>query len=356
MKVALVGLTQSGKSTLVSAVSGRMASVNTAAQVTTTAVPVPDVRMDWLTELYQPKKTVHATIDCIDVPGFDFTENSGRAAAKRVIDQVRAVDMFVLVVRAFISDSVTSYRGSVDARRDVIELLSEFLLADLEMVTTRVERLTVQATKPSKTQAQDKEELALYQKLQGVLEESKPVRTVVHTERDYELVSALGLLTLRPIMVVINVSEDKLDEKLDLSGVVDESVPIVALSARVEQELSTLDAPSRKEFMADLGITESAASRFVNSCYTAMGLIGFLTVGPDEVRAWPLRKGAPALEAAGKIHSDIKRGFIRAETISYDDLKTLGSEKAVKAAGKMRLEGKTYIVQDGDIINFRFNV
>jgi len=295
-------------------------------------------------------------IDSIDVPGFDFTDHSGRAGVKRLIDQVRAVDMYVLVVRAFKSDSVPPYRDSVDPRRDVSELLSEFLLADLEMVTTRIDKLKVAVSKPSKTQAHDKEELLLTEKLAAALEQNKPVRAVPHNENETEMSTALGLLTMKPIMVVINTGEDEMDKAFDMTGVVDASVPVVTLCAKVEQELSTLDAPSRKEFMADLGITQTAAHRFVNSCYTAMGLISFLTVGPDEVRAWPIRKGLPAVEAAGKVHSDIKRGFIRAETIAYADLHTLGSEKAVKAAGKMRLEGKTYIVQDGDIINFRFNV
>jgi hypothetical protein len=168
------------------------------------------------------------------------------------------------------------------------------------------------------------------------------------------MVKALGFLTLKPMVVAVNIAEGAQTPKLEIPG--DTTTPIISVCAKIDYELSQLDKESRQQFMADLGITESAAGKFVHACYKTLGLISFLTVGPDEVRAWPIQKGTNALDAAGKVHSDIKRGFIRAETIAYDDLKTLGSEKAVKAAGKMRLEGKEYIMHDGDIVNFRFNV
>ena len=356
MKAALLGLMQSGKSTIFSAISGKaipMAGLNAIEEA---IVPVPDERLLWLEELYQPKKRVHATMDVLDLPGFSFTDEHGRTAARRLIGQIRTVDMLVLVVRAFEDPSVPPYRNSVSPKRDLAELQTELLLADLELVTTRIEKLEKQVTKPTKTQAQDKAELALQKRLQEAIEAEKPISSVVQTEDELTIIKSLGFLTLKPMAVVINVGENDLAKTFDLGEVMGGSVPVVTMCAKLEHELAQLDEESRATFMSDLGIKESAAEKFVKICYSALGLISFLTVGSDEVRAWPIRKGTIAVDAAGKVHSDIKRGFIRAETMAYDDLKTLGDEKAVKAAGKMRLEGKEYVVKDGDIINFRFNV
>jgi len=356
MKAALLGLMQSGKSTIFSAISGKaipMAGLNAIEEA---IVPVPDERLLWLEELYQPKKRVHATMDVLDLPGFSFTDEHGRTAARRLIGQIRTVDMLVLVVRAFEDPSVPPYRNSVSPKRDLAELQTELLLADLELVTTRIEKLEKQVTKPTKTQAQDKAELALQKRLQEAIEAEKPISSVVQTEDELTIIKSLGFLTLKPMAVVINVGENDLAKTFDLGEVMAGSVPVVTMCAKLEHELAQLDEESRATFMSDLGIKESAAEKFVKICYSALGLISFLTVGSDEVRAWPIHKGTIAVDAAGKVHSDIKRGFIRAETMAYDDLKSLGDEKAVKAAGKMRLEGKEYVVKDGDIINFRFNV
>lgn len=352
MKVGLIGLLQSGKSTLLSALTGKEMSAQGNIAIQQAVVPVPDERVDWLTELYNSKKKTYATIDCLDIPGFSFTDDSGRAAARKLINQIRTVDMLVLVIRAFENPSVPAYNNSVDPDRDFAELKTELLLADLEMVANRIENLEKNVKKPSKRQALDKAELELMLKLQDALENEKPISTAVKTDNEKELVASFGFLTLKPMMAVLNVSEDNIgtDKKLDAD------IETISLSAEIEYELSQLDSDSRAEFMSDLGIIEPAAVKFVNSCYSTLGLISFLTSGEDECRAWTIKKGTTAHDAAGKIHSDIKRGFIRAETISYDDLKELGDEKAVKAAGKARLEGKTYVVQDGDIINFRFNV
>jgi len=356
VKVALVGMMQSGKSTIMSAISGKPLPPAGSINIEEVVVSVPDERIDWLTGLYKPKKTVNGTVDCLDLPGLSFTEESGRAAARRLFGQVRTVDMFVIVVRAFEDASVPPYGGSVDPARDLSDLKTEFILADLELVTTRIERLEKQVHKPSKTQAKDKAELALQLKLQEAVENEKPISTVIQHDNEMDLIKSLGFLTLKPIMVVVNVGEDQVGETVDLKDAADESMEIVHLCASLESEFAELDEESRAEFMADIGIDEPASIKFDQSCYKTLGLISFLTVGPDEVRAWPIRSETTALDAAGKIHSDIKRGFIRAETIAYEDIKEYGSEKECKAAGKTRLEGKTYIVQDGDIINFRFNV
>lgn len=356
MKAALVGLMQSGKSTLFSAISGKAPSQIGSTAIEEAIVPVPDERLDWLATIYNPKKIVHGTIDCLDLPGFSFTEDHGRAAAKRLLNQIRTVDLIVLVVRAFDDPSVPPYRQSVNPIRDLQELKTEILLCDLELVATRIERLEKQANKPSKTQSHDKAELALQKKLQETIEAEKPISSAIETEAELEIVKSLGFLTLKPIVVAINTSEDDLDSKFDFGDSLDDTVPIISICAKLELELSQLEPENRMEFMADLGISESAISKFVIACYCAAGLVSFLTVGSDEVRAWPIKEGTIALDAAGKIHSDIKRGFIRAETFSYSNLKELQTEKAVKAAGKARLEGKEYVVKDGDIINFRFNV
>jgi len=356
LKAALVGLLQSGKSTLLSAVSGRALAEAGSTAIEEAIVAVPDERLDWLAGLYKPKKTTYATIDCLDVPGFNFADEHGRSAARRLINQIRTVDMLVLVIRAFEDPAVALYRNRLDPAADLVELRTELLLADLELVTTRVERLEKQVHKPTKTQAQDKAELALQKKLQEAIEAERPISSAIQSGAERQMIKSLGFLTLKPMAIVVNVGEDRLAAEFDFREIVGESVPVVVLSAKLELELAQLDAGSRAEFMADLGITESATGKFVRSCYSAMGLISFLTVVSGELRAWPIKRGTVALEAAGKVHTDIKRGFIKAETFSFDDIKEFGSEKALRAAGKIRLEGKDYVVQDGDIINFRFNV
>jgi len=356
MQAVLLGLMQSGKSTVFSTISGKDIPPMGSTAIEEAIVPVPDDRLDWLTNLYRPKKTTHATIDVLDLPGFSFADDHGRAAARRLINQIRTADMLILAVRGFENPAVPAYGGGVDARRDLSELQTELLLADLELVTTRIERLEKQVHKPTKTQAKDKAELALQKKLQEAIEAEKPISLAVETDAERALIKSLGFLTQKPMAVVVNIGEGDLGGRFDFDGVLGESVPVVTLCAKLEHELSQLDEESRSAFKADLGIEESAAQKFVQVCYSALGLVSFLTVGGDEVRAWPIRRGTIAVDAAGKVHTDIKRGFIRAETMAYSDLKELGDEKAVKAAGKMRLEGKEYVVQDGDVINFRFNI
>ncbi len=356
MKTVLLGLLQSGKSTILASLTGKTLRDVGSANIEEAIVPVPDERFDWLIELYKPKKITHGTIDCLDLPGFNFADDHGRAAARRIINQIRTVDLIVLVVRAFENPAVPPYRNSVNPARDLEELKTELLLADLELVTTRIERLEKQVNKPTKTQAQDKAELALQRKLQEAIESEKPISSVIETEKQQQMIKSLGFLTLKPMVVAVNVGEDQLDAKFDFGDIIDSSTDVITVCAKLGYELSQLDADTKVEFMADLGITESVTSKFVRGCYSALGLISFLTVAPKELRAWPIQQGTTALDAAGKIHTDLKRGFIRAETMAFEDLKEFGSEKAVKAAGKMRLEGKDYIVKDGDIINFRFNI
>lgn len=358
MKVTLLGLLQSGKSTILAGLSGKAIPPVGSTKIEEAIVSVPDVRLDWLTNYYKPRKTTYATLDCLDLPGFNLTDEHGRSAARRLINQIRTSDLLVLVVRAFENPAVPPYRDSINPARDLMELRTELLLTDLELVTTRIENLERELHKPAKTHAHDKDkaELELQKKLQEAIESEKPISTVIETDEQLETIKSLGFLTLKPMVVVVNIGENQLDTKFDFTDVISSSVPVITICAELEYELAQLDADSRREFMADLGITEPEAGKFVSSCYSAMGLISFLTVVSDELHAWPIKQGTIALDAAGKVHTDIKRGFIKAEIFSFDDLKNLGSEKAVKAAGKIRIEGKTYVVQDGDIINFRFNV
>jgi len=363
MKVAFLGLLQSGKSTILASLSGKAIPPVGSTSIEEAIVQVPDERLDWLTEhhaqhglCHKPKKTTYATVDCLDLPGFNFADEHGRAAARRLINQIRTVDMLVLVLRAFENPAVPPYRNGVNPAKDLAELQTELLLSDLELVSARVERLEKQVHKPTKTQAHEKAELALQKKLQETIEKDMPISSAIETEAEREMIKSLGFLTLKPMAVAVNVGEDELDKKFDFTDVIDSTVPVITICAKLEHELTQLDVESRKEFMTDLGITESTTAKFVKTCYSASGLISFLTIVSDELRAWPIKQGTTALEAAGKVHSDIKRGFIRAETFSFEDLKELGNEKTLKAAGKIRLEGKDYVVQDGDIINFRFNV
>jgi GTP-binding protein YchF len=355
MKAAILGLSGSGKSMLFSAISGRQITAAGAGVIEEAIVPVPDERLDWLTSLYKPKKTVQATIDCLDVPGFDFTAEHGRLVAGRLIDHIRTVDLIVLVVRAFEDLSLPAYRDRIDPVKDVEELKTELLLADLALVATRIEKLEKQLHKPTHTHSQDMAELELQKRLQAAIEAEKPISSAIKTKEELNIIKSLGFLTLKPMVVAVNVAEGQLEKKFDFANL-EKDVPVINVCAKLDFELSQLDAQSRKDFMTELGITEPAAAKFVKACYAALGLISFLTVGSDEVRAWLIKQGTIALDAAGKVHSDIKRGFIKAETFSYEDIKELGNEKALKAAGKIRLEGKEYIVRDGDIIDFKFNV
>ncbi|MCP4183638.1 MAG: redox-regulated ATPase YchF, partial [Hyphomicrobiales bacterium] len=228
-------------------------------------VPVPDERLDWLTELHNPKKTIRSTVDCMDVPGFNFADDSGRAAARRLINKIRTIDMLVLVIKGF--------GGDANPTQDLSNLLTELLLADLELVTTRIEKLEKQVNKPTKTQARDKAELALQNKLQAANEAEKPISTAIETETELDIIKSLGFLTLKPMFVAMNTDEGAIDEVPDLSDALDSSVPVVGICAKLEHELSQLDPEDKIEFMADLGLTELAAGRFVNQCYSALGLI-----------------------------------------------------------------------------------
>jgi len=354
MRIAFVGPPMSGKSTLFSAVTGQPVSGRTGTGEQIAVVKVPDSRLEWLSGLYKPKKLTEATIDCLDVPGFSHETTQQQAEFRKHLPDIRQSDALVAVVRAFDNPTVPAYRDRVDARSDLEELTAELIFCDLETVTTRIERLEKSLKRPTKTREQEKRQLELLQRCQAALEEEKPVSTAIQNDEERKALASFAFLTELPLIAVINVGDDQAAEPVPFEY--EQAHTTISLCAEMEEQIGELADEDRQAFLEDLGVTESARDRLIQACYDAVGLISFLTVGEDEVRAWSINRGSPAVEAAGKIHTDIARGFIRAETVAYDDLHTTGDMKGAKAAGKIRLEGKTYVVEDGDIINFRFNV
>ncbi|MBI9017571.1 MAG: redox-regulated ATPase YchF [Phycisphaerae bacterium] len=355
MQVALIGLSQSGKTTLFSAVTGVAVDGNSGMnQIEKAIVRVPDERLGVLTKMYKPKKTINATIEFLDIPGFSFIDDAGKRQARQMLAQARQSDMLVAVLRVFKNDSVAAYNDRIDPADDLDQLLSEMLIGDMDMVSKRMEKLEKSVCKPSKTQEQDKRELALMKRCMARLENLEGLAGVVENPDEELMVKSFGFLTMKPMCVVLNVDEDKTAEPVDVK--LDTEADIIQLAATLEAELAVLDDEDRAVFMEDMGVTEIARERLIKNCYDTVKLISFLTVGEDEVRAWTIPAGCLAPVAGGVIHSDIERGFIRAETVAYKDIIAAGDMKGAKAAGKVRLEGKTYEIQDGDIINFRFNV
>jgi GTP-binding protein YchF len=354
MKIAFVGPPQSGKTMLFGAVTGQKAAGQHIVGEQIAVVKVPDKRLDFLADLYNPKKYTEATIDFVDVPGFSHETTAQQNEFRKSLSTIRQCDALVAVVRAFDNPAVPAYRDRVDAKADLEELVSELNFCDLEAVSARIEKLEKALTKPTKTHDKEKRELELMQRCQAVLEEEKPISEALQTDDERKMILSFGFLTLKPILVVINVNEDQASAAPPFQW--DSAHSTIALCADTEEQIAELDPVDRQAFLEDLGVAEPARDRLVQACYDAVGLISFLTCGEDEVRAWSIKKGSDAVEAAGKIHTDIARGFIRAETVAYDDLVETGDMKAAKAAGKVRLEGKIYVVQDGDVINFRFNV
>lgn len=351
MKFALIGPPQSGKSRLFTAITGQPADPAQMGVERRAAVKVPDARLDFLAGIYKPKKYTEATLEFIDVPGISLSDPHGQAEFRRYAADLRTCDGLVAVVRAFESGGVAPYRGRVDPKADLDELHTELLFADLEQVTKRIEKLEKSAAKPSKTQEVEKRELALMQRIRGLLEKEQPIGESVHNEEEQKLTTSFGFMMQKPLIVVVNVGEGDITKPAAFAHPT--AAGTIALSAEIEAEIAQLPAADRTAFLADLGLEAPAKNRLIRTCYEAVGLISFLTAGEEEVRAWTIRKDLSAVEAAGKIHSDIQRGFIRAETVAFADLKAAGDMKGAKAAGKVRLEGKSYVVQDGDVILFR---
>jgi len=355
MNIGIVGLPQVGKKTVFELLTGRAAeSAPSKGGIRHAIASVRDPRGDRLVEMYDPKRMRYAEFE-MELPP-DVTPNASRSADW--MDPLRNVDALMLVIRDFESPTVFHIEGNVDAARDHELVDMEFLLADMELVEKRLARMGKEKSK--KDAAERQREEAVLKRCQSCLEDEKPLRLLEFSEEETKQIRSLQFFTLKPQIVVFNVGEDvtgAIDKLTDLTGRLQEQgAEIVYLSASIEAELAELDEEERAVFMEDLGLDEPAAHRLSRAAYQSLGLISFFTVGPDEVRAWPIPAGLPAPEAAGKIHSDLQRGFIRAETTAYEDLVETGSEKAAKEANKVHLNGKDYIVKDGDILNIRFNV
>lgn len=354
VKTAIIGLPQSGKTTLSGAVTGHVPDAGTLARSHQVVVKVPDERLDFLRRLYNPKRITEATIEFIDVPGFSLVDHRGHDDLRTHLPLIRQSDLLVVVLRAFEDPSVAAYRDRVDPKADLQELHDELIFSDLETITNRLERLEKALKKPTKDHDAQKHEQKILSACNEAIEQSIPLSDVLAHEDDRRIVGGMGLLTPKPLLAVFNVSEGE-------ASAPDPDPPPGAraamnISAAAELEISTLDSADRDAFLEDLGVETPARDRLIRRCYEMLGVISFLTVGPIEARAWTLPAGTNAVTAAGKIHSDMARGFIRAETIAFPDLYEAGDMKAARAAGKVRQEGKSYIVQDGDVIYFKFNV
>ena len=354
MRFAIIGPPQSGKSTLFAAITGHKADPSHAPAEQLASVNVPDSRLDYLAELYKPKKYTPAHLEFVDIPGVSLADPNGPTEFRKSMNTVRRCDGILMVVRSFESDSVAKYRGRIDPRADLAELHTELIFADLEQVTNRIEKLEKSTQKPTKTRDAELRELTMMRHVQKALETEAPVSSAMHNDEERTIAGSFGFLTLKPVIVVTNVDESKVKDAPPFAA--EHAKATIALAAEIEAEISQLDDADKTAFLADLGLAEPARVRLIRTCYEAVGLVSMLTCGEDEVRAWTILRDTAAVEAAGKIHSDIQRGFIRAETVSFADLKAHKDMRGAKAANKVRLEPKHYVVQDGDIINFRFNV
>ena len=357
LTAGIVGLPNVGKSTLFNAITkaGAEAANYPFATIDPNVgmVEVPDERLQKLTELITPKKTVPTTFEFTDIAGIVKGASRGEGLGNKFLANIREVDAIVHVVRAFDDENVMREQGRedafVDPLADIDTINLELILADLESVNKRYARVE----KVARTQ-KDKDSVAEFnvlQKIKPVLEDGKSARTIEFTEDEQKIVKQLFLLTTKPVLYVANVDEDKVRE-----FAATDNAEVVVISARAEEEISELDDEDKAFFLEDLGLTESGVDKLTRAAYHLLGLGTYFTAGEKEVRAWTFKRGIKAPQAAGIIHSDFERGFIRAITMSYDDLIKYGSEKAVKEAGRLREEGKEYVVQDGDIMEFRFNV
>jgi ribosome-binding ATPase len=362
MKLGIIGLPSAGKTTIFNALTRGDAptgqSMGGRFDVLTAVVDVYDARVDRLTEMFNPKKTTYARITYTDIAGLqkDMAESGGLPAS--LINHLAGLDGFVHVVRAFESELVPHPDGSVDPVRDLDAIDTEFLLNDLGIIERRIQKLTEGIARGAvKDKAAAQRELVLFQQMEAVLTEEKPLRVLDLDDEQEKSLRGYGLLTLKPKLVVVNIGDDQEEAALDYEW---PQTTVVNLRGKLEMELAQLSSAGDEEsltmFMEEYGVTELSLDRVIGLSYDLMGLQSFFTVGEDEVRAWTVQWGATAVDAAATIHTDLAKGFIRAETAAYDDLIAAGSLANARSAGKLRQEGKTYLVQDGDVINVKFNL
>ncbi len=376
MRVGLLGLPASGKTslfnllTLSKAETGAFASGK--AEPHLAVIKVPDARIDRLSAIFQPKKTTYAEIAFVDMAGLAGDPAARRGETADSFKVLRDTDALVLVVRAFEDDAVPHPHGSVDPARDLEELLTELILADLDLATRRLARLV----KEAKNDARLKKEEAILERVKGALEEERTVRSLALAPDDARAIAGFRFMTEKALLVVANRGEEDAaraggaaragagGESGERGGHPDalaaaaeaRGLPALEVAVKAETEIAELPEAEQAAFLAEIGVSESGRTRFIRRAYEILDLVSFFTVGPDEVRAWTIRRGTVAVAAAGKIHSDIERGFIRAEVSRHEDVLALGGMKGLKEKGLLRLEGKEYVVQDGDVAHFRFSV
>ena len=365
LTAGIVGLPNVGKSTLFNAITqaGALAANYPFATIDPNVgvVEVPDERLDKLTELVKPKKTIPTIFEFTDIAGIVKGASKGEGLGNKFLSHIREVDAIVQVVRAFDDENVTHVDGDIDPIRDIETINLELIFADLEVVEKRIPKILKKAQ--LKVDQDSVFEYDVLIKVHEHLMDNKPLRTLKLADTEFAVIKNFNFLTYKPMLYVANIIEDEIND-YDSNEYVNkikqfangENSEVVVISAKIEAELSELDPEEKEMFLEELGITVSGLSKLIVRSYDLLGLETYFTAGPQEVRAWTFRKGMKAPACAGIIHTDFEKGFIRAETIKYDDLIEFGGEQGAKEAGKARLEGKEYIVQDGDVMHFRFNV
>ena len=365
MKLGVVGLPNVGKSTLFNAITKAGAEAANypfcTIEPNTGVVAVPDERLDELSAMYHPKKTTPAVIEFVDIAGLVKGASHGEGLGNKFLSHIRECEAIVHVVRCFEDPDIIRHADSLNPQHDIETINLELIAADRETVAKRAER-AVKMLKSGEKRFAD--EATLGEKLLAHLDNLQPARTCPMTDKEREIAREWFLLTTKPVIYACNIKEDDLGKDEDsLPGVADvkaiaagENAKVLVISAKIEEEIAQMDDEEKDMFLEEMGIGKSGLDRLIAECYDLLGLISFLTAGADECRAWTIRKGTKAPQAAGKIHSDFERGFIRAEIVSFDDLKANGSMTACKEKGLVRSEGKDYVMQDGDVTLFRFNV